>query len=77
MAEWADGKLTVWTHSQGVYPVREGLAQVLSIPVEDIRLVHRDGAGCYGHNGTDDAALDAALPSCRQAPHFTARSRIT
>ncbi|MBC7234923.1 MAG: molybdopterin-dependent oxidoreductase [Chloroflexi bacterium] len=55
------GKLTVWTHSQGVYPVRAGLAHVLGMPLEDIRCIHVDGPGSFGHNGADDAALDAAL----------------
>ena len=53
--------LTVWTHSQGVYPLRTALAQVLEMPEEAIHAIHVDGAGCYGHNGADDAALDAAL----------------
>ena len=54
-------RLTVWTHSQGVHPLREALAQVLEIPAEQIRVRHVEGAGCYGHNGADDAALDASL----------------
>jgi CO/xanthine dehydrogenase Mo-binding subunit len=61
VAQLIDGKLTVWTHSQGVYPLRAALAQVLGMPEEDIRAIHMDGPGCYGHNGADDAALDAAL----------------
>ena len=61
VAHVVDGKLTVWTHSQGPYPLRAELAQVLGMPEEDIRAIHMDGPGCYGHNGADDAALDAAL----------------
>ncbi len=61
VAQLVDGRLTVWTHSQGPYPVRAGIAHVLRVPEETVRLVHVDGAGCYGHNGADDAALDAAL----------------
>jgi nicotinate dehydrogenase subunit B len=61
VAHLVDGKLTVWTHSQGVYPLRAGLAHVLGMREEDIRAIHVDGPGCYGHNGADDAALDAAL----------------
>ena len=61
VAHWNQGKLTVWTHSQGVYPLRAALAQVLGTAEEDIRAIHMDGPGCYGHNGADDAALDAAL----------------
>ncbi|HEV2977054.1 MAG TPA: molybdopterin cofactor-binding domain-containing protein [Casimicrobiaceae bacterium] len=56
-----DGSLTVWTHSQGVYPLRKAIAEMLSMPVERVRCVHVEGAGCYGHNGADDAAADAAL----------------
>jgi nicotinate dehydrogenase subunit B len=61
VAQLRDGKLTVWTHSQGVYPLRAALAHVLGMSVGDIRAIHMDGPGCYGHNGADDAALDAAL----------------
>ena len=61
VAQLDEGKLTVWTHSQGVYPLRALVAQVLDMPERDIRAIHVDGPGCYGHNGADDAALDAAL----------------
>jgi nicotinate dehydrogenase subunit B len=61
VAQLSDGKLTVWTHSQGVYPLRAELAHVVGMPEDDIRAIHVDGPGCYGHNGADDAALDAAL----------------
>ncbi len=57
----SEGKLTVWTHTQGVYPVRAGLAHVLKMPPEDIRCIHVNGPGSFGHNGADDVALDAAL----------------
>ncbi|HUQ76160.1 MAG TPA: molybdopterin cofactor-binding domain-containing protein [Burkholderiales bacterium] len=61
VAQWTDGKLRVWTHSQGVYPLRNDLAQVFGMEAKDIRCTHAEGAGCYGHNGADDVALDAAL----------------
>jgi CO/xanthine dehydrogenase Mo-binding subunit len=61
VAQWTDGKLRVWTHSQGVYPLRNDLANVFALDVKDIRCTHAEGAGCYGHNGADDVALDAAL----------------
>ena len=61
VAQMVDGEYTVWTHSQGVYPLRDGIAIVLGIPIDDIRIIHMDGPGCYGHNGADDVALDAAL----------------
>lgn len=56
-----DGVLTVWTHSQGVYPLRDGLAEMLSMPKDRIRCIHVEGSGCYGHNGADDVAAHAAL----------------
>lgn len=61
LARWQDGGLTVWTHSQGVYPLRAALARTLDMAPENIRVIHAMGAGCYGHNGADDVALDAAL----------------
>ncbi len=62
IAQWeADDHLTVWTHSQGVYPLQGALATALKIDAKRIDVIHSPGAGCYGHNGADDAALDAAL----------------
>jgi nicotinate dehydrogenase subunit B len=61
VALWQDNYLTVWSHSQSVFSLRDSIAQVLNLPVEQVRVIHREGAGCYGHNGADDAALDAAL----------------
>jgi CO/xanthine dehydrogenase Mo-binding subunit len=54
-------RYSIWTHSQGIYPLRRDLAEVLGTDKEKVALTHVDGAGCYGHNGADDAALDAAL----------------
>jgi len=56
-----DGTLTVWTHSQGVYPLRKSIAELLRMAEDRVQCVHAEGAGCYGHNGADDAAADAAL----------------
>ena len=56
-----DGRYTVWSHTQGIHPLRHEIAKVLRIPEENVRVIHLDGAGCYGHNGADDAGLDAAL----------------
>jgi CO/xanthine dehydrogenase Mo-binding subunit len=61
VALFKDGALTVWTHSQGVYPLRGALAQLLKLPPERIRCIQVEGSGCYGHNGADDVAADAAL----------------
>src|SRR5262249_38937878 len=54
-------KLTVWTHSQGVYPLRGSIAEMLKMAPERVRCIHMEGSGCYGHNGADDVAADAAL----------------
>jgi CO/xanthine dehydrogenase Mo-binding subunit len=56
-----DGRMTVWSHTQGAFPLRGDLAKVLGMPNAQVDVVHMAGAGCYGHNGADDVALDAAL----------------
>ena len=56
-----DDGLTVWTHSQGIGFLRRALAPLVGLPIEKVNVRHLDGAGCYGHNGADDAACDAAL----------------
>ena len=56
-----DGRMTVWSHTQGAFPLRGDLAKVLGMPNGEVDVVHVPGAGCYGHNGADDVALDAAL----------------
>jgi CO/xanthine dehydrogenase Mo-binding subunit len=61
MARFADGQMTVWTHTQGVYPLRAALAGLLWMPPDKVRCIHVEGSGCYGHNGADDVAGDAAL----------------
>src|ERR1700675_4518001 len=61
IAQLADGTMTVWTHTHGVYPDRAGIAEMLRVPPASVRCIHVEGSGCYGHNGADDAAADAAL----------------
>jgi len=61
VALWQDGLLQGWTHSQGITNLRADLVKALRLPAEAILLRHAEGAGCYGHNGADDAMLDAAL----------------
>src|SRR5712672_717576 len=58
-----DDILTVWSHTQGPYPLRADIAKATGLAPERVRVIHTQGAGCYGHNGADDAALDAALLS--------------
>lgn len=55
------GRLRIWSHTQGPHLLRAQIAQVLGVQESEVDVIHRDGAGCYGHNGADDAALDAAL----------------
>ena len=57
----ADGRLEVWSHSQGVHVLRRELAAALGLSTDLVVVRHVEGAGCYGHNGADDAAMDAAL----------------
>src|SRR6266545_210214 len=61
VALWENDGITVWTHSQGVYPLRKSLAELLRLPAGKVRCIHTEGSGCYGHNGADDVAADAAL----------------
>jgi nicotinate dehydrogenase subunit B len=61
VAQFADDAMTVWTHTQGVYPDRQAIAEMLRMPPAKVRCIHVEGSGCYGHNGADDAAADAAL----------------
>jgi nicotinate dehydrogenase subunit B len=61
VAQLLDDAMTVWTHTQGVYPDRRAIAEMLRVPPARLRVIHVEGSGCYGHNGADDAAADAAL----------------
>jgi nicotinate dehydrogenase subunit B len=61
VADFQDGKLTVWTSSQATHSMQHELAAITGLSREAIRLVFIEGAGCYGRNGTEDAAADAAL----------------
>ncbi len=61
LAQADEGGVTVWTHTQGVYPQRAALAELLRLPPGQVRCIHVEGSGCYGHNGADDVAADAAL----------------
>jgi CO/xanthine dehydrogenase Mo-binding subunit len=70
IARWDGAALEVWTHSQGIHNLRDDLVLALAqeavpVPKEAITLHHVEGAGCYGHNGADDVALDAVLMALR------------
>ncbi|HEV2365854.1 MAG TPA: molybdopterin cofactor-binding domain-containing protein [Caulobacteraceae bacterium] len=61
VAEMKEGRLRVWSHTQGPYPLRNALARALDLEREAVTVIHAPGAGSYGHNGADDVAFDAAL----------------
>jgi nicotinate dehydrogenase subunit B len=61
VASFADGKLTCWTASQATHDLRKQLAATLAVADDDVRCIYVEGAGCYGSNGHEDAAADAAL----------------
>lgn len=60
LARWDGHALAVWSHSQGIFNLRRDLGLALTVPEDTIVVQHVEGAGCYGHNGADDVAFDAA-----------------
>ncbi len=54
---------TIWSGTQGVYPLQQAVAQILGIAQSAVRVIYVEGPGCYGHNAADDVAVDAALLS--------------
>jgi CO/xanthine dehydrogenase Mo-binding subunit len=63
VADFSDGKLVSWSSSQATHRLRGQLSDMFSVPEEDVRCIYIEGAGCYGRNGHEDAAADAALIS--------------
>ena len=61
VAQFVDGAMTVWTHTPRRLSRSQGIAEMLRMPPASVRVIHVEGSGCYGHNGADDAAADAAL----------------
>ncbi|MCO6475200.1 MAG: xanthine dehydrogenase family protein molybdopterin-binding subunit [Phaeodactylibacter sp.] len=61
VAAFQDGRLHIWSHTQGVYPLRATISSMTGLAEEDIRITGVRGSGCYGHNGADDVGADAAL----------------
>lgn len=68
VAQFSNGLLTVYSHSQGVELLKRALASVLDLHESQVHVIHAEGAGCYGHNGADDVALDAALLAMAAEP---------
>jgi nicotinate dehydrogenase subunit B len=63
VADVRNGKATVWSPTQSAYPTRSGVAMLLGLQPDDVRVVFTRGAGCYGLNGADTVSFDAALLS--------------
>jgi nicotinate dehydrogenase subunit B len=63
VADVKDGGATIWSGTQGSYQLRGAIADLIGVPAERVRVMWTEASGCYGHNGADDAAADAALLS--------------
>lgn len=63
VADVKEDQITVWASTPGPYPLSGALAQLLDVPAEKVHLIHVEGAGSYGQNGSDDAAADAVILS--------------
>ena len=61
IACWDEGQVTVWSHTQGPFALRGAIATGLGLAPGRVTVNHVEGAGAYGHNGADDAAMDAVL----------------
>jgi CO/xanthine dehydrogenase Mo-binding subunit len=61
IAQWDGGAVTVWSHSQGIFALRNAIAAGLGLGAGQVTVNHVEGAGAYGHNGADDVAMDAVL----------------
>jgi len=61
IAEFKDGALTSWSASQATHDLHKQLAQMFSLPLDKVRCIYVEGSGCFGRNGHEDAAADAAL----------------
>jgi CO/xanthine dehydrogenase Mo-binding subunit len=60
VAEWQDGKLTVWTGTQRPFGVRTELAEAFRIPEERVRVIVPDMGSAYGGKHTGEAAIETA-----------------
>ena len=61
IARWDGGSITVWSHSQGIFLLRDAIAAGLGLDTAQVTVHYVEGAGVYGQNGADDAAMDAVL----------------
>lgn len=63
IGDYRNGKLTVWSATQSPHLTRDQIAKMLKLDKGDVRLIYVEGAGCYGRNGHEDAAAEAAVLS--------------
>jgi len=63
VADVRSDRATIWSASQATHRYQPALARACGLPRDKVRVIYLDGAGCYGMNGHDDAAADAALLS--------------
>ena len=63
VADVQAAKATVWSPTQSAYPTRSGVAMLLGLQPDNVRVIFVRGAGCYGINGADTVSYDAALLS--------------
>jgi nicotinate dehydrogenase subunit B len=56
-----DGHVTCWSGTQKSHYVQQGLAAILQVPTDNVRVIWTTGPGSYGRSDADDCAADAAL----------------
>lgn len=61
VALFENNQLQIWSHTQGVYPLKEAIQKMLGLQEDQLHITGIPGSGCYGHNGADDVAADAAI----------------
>jgi CO/xanthine dehydrogenase Mo-binding subunit/aerobic-type carbon monoxide dehydrogenase small subunit (CoxS/CutS family) len=76
IARWDGESVTVWSHSQGIFPLRVAIAAGLGLEAGQVTVHYAEGAGVYGQNGADDVALDAVLLA-RAVPRRAVRVQWT
>ncbi|MGH7619317.1 MAG: xanthine dehydrogenase family protein molybdopterin-binding subunit, partial [Gemmatimonadaceae bacterium] len=63
VADVKQNSATIWSSTQGAHTLKAAIAELLGMPAAGVHVIWTEGSGCYGHNGSDDAAADAALMS--------------
>ena len=61
VADVREGGATVWFGGQKPYPMRHAIADLLDLPLENVRVTWMPGPGSFGMNDADDCAADAAV----------------